>query len=172
MIEWKSVPGYEEEYQISNTGLIKSLARVVKSNSTNHWYTKSEKLLKPEIMNSGYYRVQLLKNGIINRFLVHRLVAKVFIPNPLDKPEVNHKDGNKLNNHVENLEWVTISENKKHALATGLRNPKLAATYIPENIRFLIKKEYIKGSKLHGCIALGLKYNIGKQSVLNIVKEL
>lgn len=69
----------------------------------------------------GYYRVQLgTKNG--SPKLVHRLVAEIYLPNPENKPEVNHIDGNKLNNHVSNLEWVTAKENAKHAASLGLKN--------------------------------------------------
>ena len=68
----------------------------------------------------GYLQVQLYKNGIRSHKRVHRLVAEAFIPNPNNKPEVNHKDGNKHNNSVDNLEWVDKSENMKHAFRTGL----------------------------------------------------
>lgn len=69
----------------------------------------------------GYLRVFLSKNSKKKAFLVHRLVAKAYIPNPEGKPQVNHKDGNKKNNHISNLEWVTVEENLHHALDTGLR---------------------------------------------------
>ena len=72
----------------------------------------------------GYLEIWLTIDGKQIRKLVHRLVAKEFIPNPLDKPEVNHIDGNKQNNRVDNLEWVTGSENKRHAFLTGLNDRK------------------------------------------------
>lgn len=73
--------------------------------------------LKPQINGTGYYRV-----GIGGKlYFVHRLVAKMYIPNPKNKPQVNHKDGNKLNNNVDNLEWVTNRENTLHAIKTGLQ---------------------------------------------------
>lgn len=169
---YKDIIGYEGLYQISSVGYVKSLNRIAKSRSSNHWYTKAERILKHEVTKFGYARVQLVKDGVITRHLVHRLVAIAFIPNSDNKLEVNHIDGNKLNNHVSNLEWVTPSENRIHAINTGLRNPRLAKTYIPEDIRSNIKNEYIKGSKDYGCIALSRKYGIGKQSVLNIVNEI
>ena len=73
--------------------------------------------IKPQINGTGYYRV-----GIRGKLhFVHRLVAKLYIPNPENKPQVNHKDGNKLNNNVDNLEWVTNKENTIHAIKTGLQ---------------------------------------------------
>lgn len=77
---------------------------------------KPNKKLKPTITKKGYLRVDLKGKG----YSVHRLVAMAFIPNPLNKPQVNHIDGNKNNNNVKNLEWCTNSENQKHAVANGL----------------------------------------------------
>ena len=73
------------------------------------------------VMQNGYVRVQLSINGVRRNYPVHRLVARAFIPNPENKPYVNHKDGNKQNNCVENLEWVTAREDDNHARATGLK---------------------------------------------------
>lgn len=79
-----------------------------------------EKILKPQINTSGYWTIGLYKNGKRKLYRIHRLIGKAFIPNPYNKPEINHKDGNKLNNHIENLEWVTTSENTQHAWDTKL----------------------------------------------------
>lgn len=83
--------------------------------------TRTNRVLKPDLTNMGYRRV-VLWNGERNRMAIHRLVAMTYIPNPDNLPMVNHKDGNKLNNHYSNLEWCTCSENTRHAFATGLRN--------------------------------------------------
>ena len=107
------------------------------------WSKKTNKFLKPAINHQGYY--QLLLDGKCKR--VNRLVAQTYIPNPENKPEVNHKDGNKLNNVVSNLEWCTSSENSKHSVENGLQvslkgeerwNHKLTEEDV-NNIKFLNK---------------------------------
>ena len=81
----------------------------------------------PQRSSKGYLRVKLYNNGVPTHESIHKLVAETFIPNPDNKPEVNHRDGNKQNNHVSNLEWATKSENMIHAYQTGLVKPH--ATY-------------------------------------------
>lgn len=108
---WRDITGYEGLYQVSNLGRVKSL-----KNKSNH---KNEVLLKPET-SRGYKRVSLSKDDILTHHLLHRLVAQTFIPNPDNKPQVNHIDGNKNNNKSSNLEWCTASENRKHGVSIGL----------------------------------------------------
>lgn len=121
MIEiYKDIPNYKGIYQISNLGNVKSLKRNY-VNSNGITYTIKEKLLKLTISN-GYYSVTLNNKGK-RRFTVHRLVAEMFIDNPENKAEVNHIDGNKLNNCYTNLEWATKSENTLHAYKIGLMTP-------------------------------------------------
>ncbi len=91
------------------------------------------KVKKTQILNTGYEQVQFLVDGERKVKSVHRLVAENFIVNTDSKPVVNHKDGNKTNNHVSNLEWMTRSENDIHAFKTGLRVPCLALTGIPND---------------------------------------
>jgi NUMOD4 motif/HNH endonuclease len=113
---WKDIEGYEGLYQVSDLGRVKSLARV-----TRHGRKKQEIILRNILERNGYLTVELFKNSVGKKFGVHRLVAMVFISNPQSKREVNHLNGIKNNNFANNLEWSTSSENKLHAIATGLR---------------------------------------------------
>ena len=106
---WKDVVGWEGLYQVSNLGRVRSLL-----------YNKVE-IRKQPLNNRGYYFVWIYRKGKATYSLVHRLVAMAFIPNPENKRTVNHKDGDKTNNHVLNLEWNTDGENQLHAYRTGLR---------------------------------------------------
>lgn len=120
MEEWKWIKDYEGEYQISSFGRIKSF----KKNKKNGL------LMKPKRDGQNrYYIICLSKNGISNYYLIHRLVAQTFLPNPNNLPQVNHIDGNKKNNKLENLEWVTCSENITHAYKLKL-NSKGTSIYI------------------------------------------
>ena len=93
---WKEIEGYEGLYWISNLGRVKSKRKILKA------------------INGEYLKVGLSKNGIQRTFAIHRLVAKGFVDNPLNKPQVNHKDENKHNNNSNNLEWVTFQENMNY----------------------------------------------------------
>lgn len=116
---WKDIVGYENYYQISNYGNVISKERIVKSK--NNSFAKKKECIKKAGITNGYKLVLLSKENIEKGFLVHRLVAIHFIPNIENKPEVNHKDGDKLNNHFSNLEWVTRSENEQHSYDNGLQ---------------------------------------------------
>lgn len=122
---WKDVVGYEGIYEISSYGRIRSVDRIspTKCNSYKRTYGK---MLSPHPDTKGYLILQLCngqRNAIQKPKKIHRLVAEAFIPNPEGKPQVNHKDLNKQNNHVDNLEWVTPSENVRHAIANGAKKP-------------------------------------------------
>ena len=99
---WKDIPGYEGLYQVSNLGRVKSLVRK----------GKKEEIILRQVCNRGYLQVRLAKNSISKTYKVHRLVAQAFIPNPHNYPMINHKDEDKTNNCVWNLEWCNNSYNQ------------------------------------------------------------
>jgi len=113
---WKDIKGYEGYYQVSIFGEVKSLAR---KDSLDR--AIKERILKSPLNRYGYPFVVLCRNGKTRTFTVHRLIAETFIPNPLNKPCVNHINGIKSINRPSNLEWCTIAENNQHAFSIGLK---------------------------------------------------
>jgi hypothetical protein len=122
MERWKAVRGYKDFYEVSNRGRVKSLPRHVVGKDGRQMYFP-EKILsqgKKRVKKTHYLSVALCKHKDPKNFLVHRLVAIAFLPNPEKKRFVNHKDGVKTNNHSSNLEWCTSKENAEHASKLGL----------------------------------------------------
>lgn len=166
---WKDIEGYNGLYQVSNLGRIKSFHKV----------TERIKSLVPD--KDGYSTVCLCLKGIYRQTKVHRLVAIYFISNPENKPQVNHKNGIKTDNKVENLEWNTQSENSKHAYRTGLSSESLKrnrVAYIREQngnailnslqvseIRSKYKKYVYSARKL------ALEYNVSKSCITHIINN-
>lgn len=122
MENWKDIQGYEGFYQVSDCGNVKSLARDVYNPRGTVIRHMEEKILVQCIDNHGYARVNLYLNGKMKSIFVHRLVATAFIENPENKPMINHKDENPLNNCVDNLEWCTASYNANY----GTRNARIS----------------------------------------------
>lgn len=116
---WKDIPGYEGLYQVSSFGNVKSLGRYGKNRYKPIW--RPGKVLSAGKDNKGYLTVVLSKNSKRHTYKVHRLVALTFIPKEDGKPQINHIDGNKSNNNINNLEWCSQSENMLHAWETGLQ---------------------------------------------------
>lgn len=118
---WKDIKDYEGLYQVSNLGRIKS----IKNNNIKYGHYKDFILSQTDNNSFHYMRCGLCKNGKLKYYAVHRLVAQAFIPNTNNYLEVNHKDGDKSNNCVDNLEWCTRSQNMKHAIKYGLLKPPM-----------------------------------------------
>lgn len=124
-IRWLSVVGYEGLYLVSENGDIYSEPRtefVDSSRTGGHYRFRGQCLLIPRVSKAGYQQVGLYKDGKVSRRLVHRLVAEAFIPNRYNCREVNHLDGDKLNNRYSNLEWVSRRENSLHSTRVLLKN--------------------------------------------------
>ena len=134
---WRKINGFPN-YEVSNLGNVRN--------------KKTGRVLRPSKDGCGYSQVILCKDGKGNQFKVHRLVATAFIPNPKNKKEVNHIDGNKSNNYVDNLEWNTHSENQQHSIKTGLRTksglPKQKCRCIETNQEF---ESLLSASKYFSC---------------------
>lgn len=122
IIMWKRIDGYDN-YEVNELGQVRN--------------SNTGRILKPNKNARGYWYVVLSKKCKLKTLRVHRLVALAFLPNTDDKPEVNHKDANKDNNNVENLEWVTHLENIKHAIDLGLSKPSISV------VQYTIDGEYI-----------------------------
>lgn len=152
-LRWKK---YNDFIEVSEAGDVKSHG----------------KLIKGEIVRAGYKRVHVSHEGKSYKFLVHRLVAEAFIDNPQKLPVVNHKDGNKLNNYVDNLEWITYSGNLAHAYRIGLRSSdgelnsmsKLTVQQVRE-IRSLYEKRGKNNSN-----TLAKSYGVSPKTIQNIVR--
>lgn len=135
MEKWKDVKGYEDIYQVSDAGNVRTVDGKTTTRTINgveqerHWRGRT---LKQKTDKSGYKRVSLWRGKVHRDFLVHRLVCDAFHWNPELKPDVNHIDGNPANNRAENLEWATPKENLMHAYRHGLnREPHPVALYDP-----------------------------------------
>ncbi|ELC8411524.1 NUMOD4 domain-containing protein [Clostridium perfringens] len=160
--EWRDIKGYEGLYQVSNYGRIKSLL-----GWNGKRYVKRTKILAPssQQLNINYCRsvVKLSKNGERKDYKVHRLVAKAFLDNPNNYDVVNHKDGNPLNNNVENLEWCTQKQNIRHALENELKVSRIK-TIDRETMVSLLNNNfsYDEISKMLG---------VAKGTVFNYIKK-
>ena len=139
---WKDIKDYEGCYQVSNFGRVRSLDRLDRNG-----FKRNGVIKKPQDNGNGYQYVQLKKDAKRKNFYIHRLVATYFINEIADKDFVNHKDGNKKNNMVDNLEWCTQSENMKHAYESGLNVPDITAlheakaSYDKKNAKTVIQKD-------------------------------
>lgn len=168
---WKDIPGFEGLYQVSSHGRVRSLDTFKKVYRFGVPYLRKKKgrILKPVKHTNGYLVVQL---GRGNRRFVHRLVAEAFIENPEHKPAINHKNGIKTDNTVENLEWVTYSENQIHAKRTGLAPTGEAhpQAKLSNKAVLFIKENYKPFHPLFGAKPLAEKFGVDKSTICEIAK--
>lgn len=160
--QWKTIEGFED-YEISTFGRVKS-----------HKYMR-DSILKPRVTHDGYVWYSLSKHGKGHTKRANRLVAEAFIPNPENKKTVNHIDGDKTNNHVDNLEWATLNEQMQHAYKNGLKKP--VRGYLQGNHVFSeeevreIRRLYKPHSKEFGMRALARKYGVGEATIDKCVRR-
>jgi hypothetical protein len=159
---WKDIPGFEGKYQISDDGEVKSLRRWVPNGTPNGMWLR-ERILRQQPMQNGYLQVSLRDGTKTYVKYVHIIVAEAFLQKPSPKHIVNHKDGNKRNCKVSNLEYVTFSENNQHAYDTKLHG-KQKRRLTPEQV-LQIRAEYPTLSRRE----LAAKYNISKNAIDYIV---
>ena len=158
---WRDVVSYEGLYQVSNLGRVKS------------FYGLGEKLLTPSVNKGGYEFVILTKNKIRKSCKVHTLVARAFIPNPENKPVVHHRDSDRTNNRVDNLEWVTYHENSAYAVQLGKYDKKDScatpqAKLTAEDVRY-IRANYIPRHREFGANALARKFKVCTNTIYGVV---
>ena len=165
---WKDIIDFENYYQVSNFGNIKSLERWVNSTS-NSKQLRPSKILKGNIDRDGYKKVTLSKENKFKYYTIHRLVALYFIDNPENKPTVNHIDGDKLNNNDWNLEWNTISEQNKHAYSIGLNSRKgeLNNCSKLKEEQVLLINELLQSLSIS---EISLQFNVSKSTIYDIKK--
>lgn len=157
---WTIIDCYAKHYDISTFGRVKSIK------------DGKEKILMPFFDKDGYLQIALSKNGIVKKFKIHRLVAQAFIANPDGKPQVNHIDGNKFNNHVSNLEWCTNRENNIHAVKTGLRKSQkgFGRKLTDEQVKWC-RSVHIPFDKEYGSTALANRFGISQPGMNAVVRR-
>lgn len=164
MEEWKDIKGFEGMYQISNLGKVKTL---------NYKNTGEERIRANSLTKDGYLKIRLLYKGKDKTVGVHRLVAEAFIPNIENKETVNHIDGNKQNNIVENLEWANRKEQMVHAYKLKLKKAKkgidnINSKFSKEDI-LKIRRLYKPRDKEYNTVALGKRYGVCDSVIGDIV---
>lgn len=176
---WRQIVGYENWYEVSNLGRVRSLDRIIIYKNGRKRKHKSKYL-----NSSSCYKYPIVvlysKNKLGKIFLIHRLVAEHFIPNPNRKKTVNHKNGNKKDNRAENLEWSSYKENNIHALKNGLRKKSGEGEKSPyhkltkEDV-LSIRKKYKKGindtNRGYSLYMLADEYGVGSTTIFSIIKR-
>lgn len=171
--EWRPVIGFEDSYEVSNLGRVRSKTRMVKNGKTSMRLQEGN-IRKTSITRLGYENVGMSKDCKEKKYYVHRLVAQAFIPNTEDKETVNHIDGVKTNNCVSNLEWATLKENIQHSfdinirkIATGSRNGN--AKLSDEDVQY-IRENSDKNGGTMTTVELRKKFNVHHSTISEIIK--
>lgn len=162
-VGFKTIKGYDNLYCVNYLGIVVSPSFVDKAGRF-----RDLKVLSPSLRGKGYQAVGLMKNGKQIRKSVHRLVAEAFIPNVENKDQVNHKDGNKTNNHFLNLEWVSNQENIQHSYDTGIRK---GTSHIGERntmAKLTDKDVLLIKNNNDSVVDLAKKLNVSKSTVYKI----
>lgn len=167
---WKDVVGYEGFYKVSNKGRVKSLPRTTKTKN-GKLYKVSGKDMSIHISNVGYPSVRLTARGESSIHSVHRLVATAFIENPKNKAYVNHKDGIKTNNSLDNLEWSTPVENSLHAWENGLARVAVGEKHASSKLTAEDVRYIRMAASKYGVtrVSLSKEFGVAPQSIGDIV---
>lgn len=171
---WKDIPTYEGYYQVSNLGRIRSIDHYVKCKGNNKRLVKGI-IKKPQLNKRGYLITTLTKKGIFHTYTIHQLVAWAFLPNFIKGNELNHINGIKTDNKLDNLELSNSSHNQFHAVRTGLKPKKGKSKYY--NVSYAgskknIKKRWIGSIRHNGKHAYGFKYFETEEEAAHYVDEL
>lgn len=152
MVLWKDVPGYAGLYEISNTGVVRG----------------KNGIRKPQLSWDGYLYVKLCNNGHEQKHKIHRLVAMAFIPNPQGLPEINHKDENKQNNHVDNLEWCTRIYNNRYGMRGKKAGIGIRKAFQKRVYRFDRNGNYI--DSFESVKLAGIQMNINPSAISDVAR--
>lgn len=165
---WKDIKGYEGLYQISTLGRIKSLGRYVYYSKGNYNRYYPERILNGSVNNEGYMRITLSKNKVPTTYLIHRLVSDAFIPNPNNLPCINHKDEDKTNNVVSNLEYCTVAYNNTY----NNRHKKIAKKLSIPILQYSLDGKFIRewSGTREAARGIGLEKRCESSNITKVLK--